>query len=130
MMVFQQYQGVLQPRIQGNARFFINGLARRAASTRCRGHVKPFFMPPVPRHRARKRLPKPDRRRALKLLAGSPTGCTEALLFAYGITVEMLVGLIEAGLARATPERVRAGSKAIEIARVRITEARRALRME
>jgi len=52
------------------------------------------------------------------------------LLFAYGITVEMLVGLIEAGLARATPERVRAGSKAIEIARVRITEARRALRME
>ena len=47
-----------------------------------------------------------------------------------GITVEMLVGLIEAGLARATPERVRAGSKAIEIARVRITEARRALRME
>ena len=53
-------------------------------------------MPPVPRHRARKRLPKPDRRRALKLLAGSPTGCTEALLFAYGITVEMLIGLIEA----------------------------------
>jgi len=83
-------------------------------------------MPPVPRHRARKRLPKPDRRRALKLLAGSPTGCTEALLFAYGITVEMLVGLIEAGLARATPERVRAGSKAIEIVRVRRRTLRRA----
>jgi hypothetical protein len=46
-------------------------------------------------------------------------------LFAYGITVEMLIGLIEAGLASATPERVRAGSKAIEIARVRITDAGR-----
>src|SRR5215470_1583530 len=38
-------------------------------------------------------------RRALELLAGSPTGCTEALLFAYGITVEILIELINAGLA-------------------------------
>jgi hypothetical protein len=59
------------------------------------------------------------------LLAGSPTGCTEALLFAYGITVEMLVGLIEAGLASTQAERVRAGSKTIEVARMRITEAGR-----
>ena len=42
-----------------------------------------------------------------------------------GITVEMLVGLIDAGLATATAERVVAGSKTIEIARVRITEAGR-----
>jgi hypothetical protein len=34
------------------------------------------------------------------LLAVPPTGCTEALLFAYGITVEMLVGLVNAGLAK------------------------------
>ena len=73
-------------------------------------------------YRRRRRGPKPDRRRALELLAGSPTGCTEALLFAYGITAEMLVGLIEAGLATATAERVIAGSKPIEVARVRITE--------
>ena len=66
----------------------------------------------------RRRLPKPNRRRMLELLAGSPTGCTEALLFAYGITVEMLVGLIEAGLATASAERMVAGSKAIEVARV------------
>jgi hypothetical protein len=72
-----------------------------------------------------RRLPRPDRRRALELLAGSPTGCTEALLFAYGITVEMLVGLIEAGLASTQAERVRAGSKTIEVARMRITEAGR-----
>jgi len=69
--------------------------------------------------------PRPDRRRALELLAGSPTGCTEALLFAYGIIVEMLVGLIEAGLASTQAERVRAGSKTIEVARMRITEAGR-----
>jgi hypothetical protein len=81
-------------------------------------------MPPVPRHRARKGTPKPDRRRGLELLAGSPTGCTEALLFAYGITVEVLVELVRAGLATATPERMVAGNKKIEI----ITEAgRRAL---
>jgi hypothetical protein len=49
-------------------------------------------------------------------------------LFAYGITVEMLVGLIDAGLATATAERVAAGNKTIEVARLRITEAgRRAL---
>jgi hypothetical protein len=67
-------------------------------------------------------------RRALELFAGSPTGCTEALLFAYGITVEILIELINAGLATATSERVAAGSKTMEVARVRITEAgRRAL---
>ena len=49
-------------------------------------------------------------------------------MLAHGFTVPQMVGLIRAGLASATPERVRAGSKTIEIARVRITEAgRRAL---
>jgi hypothetical protein len=65
--------------------------------------------------RRRRHGPQPDRRSALELLAGSPTGCTEALLFAYGITVETLVGLIEAGLASTQAERVRAGSKTIEV---------------
>jgi hypothetical protein len=75
-----------------------------------------------------RRRPKPDRRRALELLASCRDGCTEAIMLAHGITVEMLVGLIEAGLASASAERVRAGNKAIELARVRITEAgRRAL---
>jgi hypothetical protein len=76
--------------------------------------------------RARRRLPKPDRRRALDLLASCRDGCTEALLFAYGITVEMLVGLIHGGLATATTERMVAGGKSVEVARVRITEAGRA----
>jgi hypothetical protein len=39
------------------------------------------------RHPHRRRHgPKPDRRRALELLAASPDGCTEALLLAHGFT--------------------------------------------
>src|SRR5215467_10985947 len=41
----------------------------------------------------RRRGPKPDRRRALELLAASPEGCTEALMFANGFTAELLVEL-------------------------------------
>jgi hypothetical protein len=44
-------------------------------------------MPHPHRHR---RGPKPDRRRALELLAASPDGCTEALMFANGFTAELL----------------------------------------
>jgi hypothetical protein len=57
--------------------------------------------------------PKPDRRRALELLAASPEGCTEALLFANGFTAEMLIELIRTELA--TPERMMAGGKQVEI---------------
>jgi hypothetical protein len=77
----------------------------------------------------RKRIPPATRRRALELLAGSRDGCTEAVMLAHGFTVEMLVDLVRAGLATATSERVVAGGRSIEVARVRITEAgRRALR--
>ena len=47
---------------------------------------------------------------------------------AHGISVELMVELVRAGLATAKAERVVAGGKSIEVARVRITEAgRRAL---
>jgi hypothetical protein len=59
------------------------------------------------------------------LLAACPDGCTEALLFANGFTVELLVGLIRAELATAQAERMSAADKMIEVARVRITEAGR-----
>ena len=82
----------------------------------------------MPQRRPRRHGPQPDRRRALELLAGSPAGCTEVLLFAHGVTVEILVELIRAGLATASTERVDGGGRAMELARVRITEAgRRAL---
>jgi hypothetical protein len=82
----------------------------------------------APRRRARKGTPKPDRRRALELLATSPDGATEAIMLAHGFTVDQMVELVRAGLASATPERVVAGKRATQVTRVRITEAgRRAL---
>ena len=67
--------------------------------------------------------PKPDRRRALELLAASPDGCTEALMFANGFTAELLVELVRAGLASAHPERMVADGRMTEVARVKISEA-------
>jgi hypothetical protein len=75
-----------------------------------------------PHHRSTKRRPKPDRRRALELLATSPDGCTEALLFANDFTIEMLLDLLRAGLVSATPERMMADDKQVEVARLRLTE--------
>jgi hypothetical protein len=66
-----------------------------------------------------RRLRKPTRRRALELLAASPSGLTEAILLANGIPVELLVELVPAGLASAAAERVVMGSREIEVARVR-----------
>src|SRR5262245_407457 len=55
----------------------------------------------MPHPHRRHRGPKPNRRRALELLAASPEGCTEALMLANGFPVEMLVELIRTGLASA-----------------------------
>jgi hypothetical protein len=76
----------------------------------------------------RKRRPKPNRRRALELLASCRDGCTEAIMLAHGFSIDMMVELVNAGLASVTTERMVAGNHRIEVARVRITEAgRRAL---
>ena len=81
--------------------------------------------------RRSRRSPKPDRRRALELLAACPDGCTEAIMVAHGFTTAAIVGLVRAGLASA----VVAGSRTMEVATVRIhgcgtagTMARRARR--
>ena len=76
-------------------------------------------------HHARRRGPKPDRRRALELLAASPDGYTEALMLAHGFPVPLLVDLCIAGLAIATPERMVAGGRPVEVVRMKITEAGR-----
>jgi hypothetical protein len=70
-----------------------------------------------------RRSPTPVRRRALELLAACPDGCTEAILSAHGFTTTAIVGLVRAGLASATSKRVVAGSRAMEVATVRITDA-------
>ena len=66
---------------------------------------------------------KPDRRRALELLASCRDGCTEAIMLAHGFTVEQILELVRAGLATAQPERMRAGGHEIEVTRLHITDA-------
>ena len=77
----------------------------------------------MPRPRRHRHGPQPDRRRALELLAASPDGCAEALMFANGFTAELLVELVRAGLASANAERMVADGKMMETARVKISEA-------
>ena len=73
----------------------------------------------------RRRGPKPDRRRALELLAASPDGCAEAIMLALGFTVGAMVDLCFAELAIATVERMVVGGRTVEIVRMKITEAGR-----
>jgi hypothetical protein len=69
--------------------------------------------------------PIPTRRRALELLASCRDGCTEAIMPAHGFSIDLMVELVRAALATATAERVVAGKREIEVARVRITAAGR-----
>jgi hypothetical protein len=78
--------------------------------------------PVKPRRRAQRARPD-RRRRLLELLAASRDGCTESILIAHGFTIPQMVELVRGGLA--TAERVIAGKREIEIARVRITAAGR-----
>jgi hypothetical protein len=71
------------------------------------------------------RIPKPTRRRALELLASCRDGCTEAIMLAHGFSIDMMVELVNAGLATATAQRIFAGTSRYEVARLRITEAGR-----
>jgi hypothetical protein len=73
-------------------------------------------------YRRRHHGPKPDRRRALELLAASPDGCTEALMFANGFTAELLLDLVRAGLVSAHAERMVDEGKMMEVARIGITD--------
>jgi hypothetical protein len=70
--------------------------------------------------------PSAEQRRALEMLAGAgQNGCTDAFMMAHGFTIALLVELIHDGLASVTPQRVLAGGRMIEVARVRITDAGR-----
>src|SRR6476620_3263342 len=75
--------------------------------------------------RSRKRSPPATRRRALELLEASIDGCTQAIMLAYGFKTELLVELVNAGLATASIERMVAGGRRIAVTRMRITGAGR-----
>jgi hypothetical protein len=64
----------------------------------------------------------------LEILAGSADGSNDALLGAHGFKLDVLISLVSAEFATATPERVFAAGKPVEVTRVQITDAgRRAL---
>jgi hypothetical protein len=78
-----------------------------------------------PRRNARKRNAPATRRRALELLAASRDGCTEAIMLAHGFSIDMMVELVNAGLATVTAQHIVAGRNKHEVATLRITEAGR-----
>jgi hypothetical protein len=73
-----------------------------------------------------------EQRRALAMLARAGLdGASQALLMAHGFCVSMIVGLVNNGLATLTRETIRAGSRLVDVGKVRITAAgRKALTTE
>src|ERR1700693_5428235 len=69
----------------------------------------------------------PDQRRALRWLAGSPLGVTEAIMLAHGFTIEMLDALVRDGLATAEQREMRAGRRPIKVIWLMITDIGRDL---
>jgi hypothetical protein len=66
-----------------------------------------------------------ERLRALRLLARCPDGCTEAVMMAYGFTIDFFAGLVSDGLVTAEPSTMRAGGRQIVVVWMQITEAGR-----
>jgi hypothetical protein len=66
-----------------------------------------------------------DQREALRMLAGSPLGCTESILMAHGFGIGTLHDLVSSGLATAERRSVRAGQRPVGINWLAITEAGR-----
>jgi hypothetical protein len=69
-----------------------------------------------------KRVPS-VRRRALEIIADHPDGCTEAKLAAHDIPADVLIDLVQSGLAIARNERVGDEDGIIEVTRLGITDA-------
>ena len=63
------------------------------------------------------------RHRALELIAAHPDGCTEAILAAESIPADVLIELVQSGLAIARNERVGDEDGIIEVTRLWITAA-------
>jgi hypothetical protein len=59
----------------------------------------------------------------LEMLAAADNGCTDALLLGYGSRLEMILGMVSSGLARAAAERAFVAGHPVEATRVQITEA-------
>ena len=72
-----------------------------------------------------RRLSGEQRRAFAMLTTAGPDGATRPLLTAHGFGVSLIAGLVNHGLATMTYERVHAGDKLGEVAKVRITDSGR-----
>jgi hypothetical protein len=66
-----------------------------------------------------------EHRRALRLLADAPHGCTVSILLAHGFTNAMLERLVLGGLAILQPGTARAGTRRIIVIWMTITDTGR-----
>jgi hypothetical protein len=67
-----------------------------------------------------------EQRRALAMLTRAGLdGASQASLMAHGFCVSMIAGLVKRGLATMTREKVLAGSRLVDVGKVRITAAGR-----
>jgi hypothetical protein len=66
-----------------------------------------------------------ERLRALRLLARCPNGCTEAVMMAYGFSIDFLAALVSDGLVTAEPSTMRAGGRQVVVVWLQMTEAGR-----
>jgi hypothetical protein len=66
-----------------------------------------------------------DKRRALRLLASSEDGVTEALMLAHGFGTKLMADLVEAELATTSVERVVGGGRVVKITLLKISQAGR-----
>jgi uncharacterized metal-binding protein len=78
-----------------------------------------------PGRRNGRHVNRPSRRQALELLVACPDGCAEGILFANGFKPELLLDLLQLGLAYARAERMVTDGTMTEVTRLRITEAGR-----
>jgi hypothetical protein len=63
-----------------------------------------------------------EKRRAIELLARSPTGCTETLMLAHGFPAEMLGWLVLDGLATVQRGTMLAGDRQLTVKWIEITD--------
>jgi hypothetical protein len=120
-VVVQQFNQNLEARSVVASRLRISRHAASAPSPSWCANL--VVLPPGPKSpptKCRDPSPPPKTRRALELLTSCRDGCTEAVMLAHGFTIAQMVALVRAGLA--TAERVVAGRRTIEVARVRIAE--------
>jgi hypothetical protein len=70
----------------------------------------------------------PNQLGALRMLAGSATGCTVTVMMEHGFKLEMLTEVVSNGLARATRGALPGGRRRVEVTWLTITaEGRKAL---